>query len=71
VALFVVITATIFTVVKNYSAIGDNTNHIEINGFYPILDLSKFWSMVVFFVVIGFIIAFAYTGANPFIYFQF
>jgi alginate O-acetyltransferase complex protein AlgI len=71
VALLVVIVATIFTVVKNYSAGRNNTNHVEINGFYPILDLSKFWSMVVFFVVTGLIIAFAYTGANPFIYFQF
>jgi alginate O-acetyltransferase complex protein AlgI len=71
VALFIIIAATLFTVIKSYSASGSNANHVEVNGFYPILDLSKFRDMVVFFVVIGLIIAFAYAGANPFIYFQF
>jgi alginate O-acetyltransferase complex protein AlgI len=71
VALFIIIPATIFTVIKNYSASGGNTNHVGINGFYLIFDLSKFRSMVVLFVVIGLIIALAYTGTNPFIYFQF
>lgn len=40
-------------------------------GFYPYLDLSKFTSLVLFFVSVGMIVAFAYTGSNPFIYFQF
>jgi alginate O-acetyltransferase complex protein AlgI len=42
-----------------------------INGFYPVLDLSKFWHLVIFFVTAGLIAGLAYTGANPFIYFQF
>lgn len=42
-----------------------------INGFYPVLDLNKFSSLVIFFVFIGLIIALAFTGSNPFIYFQF
>jgi len=43
----------------------------QINGFYVILDLSKFWNQVILFLTIGLIFAFAYVGANPFIYFQF
>lgn len=43
----------------------------EINGFYVILDLSKIWNLVLFFVFIGLILGLAFVGANPFIYFQF
>ncbi len=42
-----------------------------INGFYPVLDLNKISSLVVFFVFVFFIFCVAYTNANPFIYFQF
>jgi alginate O-acetyltransferase complex protein AlgI len=43
----------------------------SIDGFYPILDLSKFGHLTLFFIAIGLLIGLAYTGANPFIYFQF
>lgn len=43
-----------------------NTSYVD--GFYPILNLSKFWSLVVFFVFIGLILCLAYTGGSPFIY---
>ncbi len=46
-------------------------NSNTINGFYPVLDLNKFSSLVIFFVFTGLIIALAFTGSNPFIYFQF
>lgn len=39
-----------------------------INGFYPILDLSRFWNLVTFFVFCGLILCLAYTGGSPFIY---
>lgn len=39
-----------------------------VEGFYPILDLTKFWHLVAFFVFCGLIICFAYTGGSPFIY---
>jgi alginate O-acetyltransferase complex protein AlgI len=71
VALLIIVVATVFAVVRNYSVNGRNTKPAETNGFYPILDLSKYKNLVAFFVVIGIIIALAYTGANPFIYFQF
>ena len=37
-------------------------------GFYPVLDLAKFWHLVLFFVFCGLIISLAYTGGSPFIY---
>ncbi len=40
-------------------------------GFYPVLDLSSVWGLTVFFVELGLILALAYTGENPFVYFQF
>lgn len=43
----------------------------DINGFYPILNLNRFWSLVVFLFTIGMILGLAYTNSNPFIYFQF
>jgi hypothetical protein len=43
----------------------------EVNGFYIILDLSKYWNLVIFFLTIGLTFGLAFVGANPFIYFQF
>lgn len=45
-----------------------NHNFSAINGFYPILDLNKFWGIVVFLVFVGLTIGLAYTGKSPFIY---
>lgn len=41
------------------------------NGYYEIMDLNKLSSLIIWFVVIGLTIGLAYTGASPFIYFQF
>ena len=43
-----------------------NMSYIE--GYYPILDLTKFWHQVIFFVFCGLILSLAYTGGSPFIY---
>ena len=37
-------------------------------GFYPLLDLDRFWALTLFFVVCGLILGLAYTGGSPFIY---
>ena len=42
-----------------------------VEGYYPVLDLNKFSSLVIVFVFLFFIFCVAYTNANPFIYFQF
>ena len=41
------------------------------HGYYPILDLSKFWSKVVLILVILLTLMFFYAGDTAFIYFQF
>ena len=41
------------------------------NGFYPILDLSKFWDQVLFFVFCGVTIIKGYFGNATFIYEKF
>jgi alginate O-acetyltransferase complex protein AlgI len=66
IALGVVIIASGVALIKKRK---DNTK--EASGFYPILNLKKAPHLLVFFLVILFIAGLAYTGANPFIYFQF
>ena len=38
------------------------------DGFYSIFDLTEFWGLVVFFVMVGLILCLAYTDGSPFIY---
>ncbi len=44
---------------------------IEVCGFTPILDLRTISGQTVFFTFVGLILALAFTGENPFVYFQF
>lgn len=43
----------------------------EVTGFYPVLSLDSIWSLTIFFIAICMTLGLAYTGNNPFIYFQF
>ena len=43
-------------------------NQSFVKGFYPVLELNRFWQLVLFFVVCGLIFCLAYTGGSPFIY---
>lgn len=43
----------------------------RVNGYYPILNLGSVWGLTIFFVELGLILTLAYTGENPFVYFQF
>ncbi|MDR1128365.1 MAG: hypothetical protein LBL20_03555, partial [Treponema sp.] len=65
-AMLIVIVASLIALLK---ALKNKPK--EINGFYPLLNLSNIWHLIIFFMVIGVIFGIAYTGANPFIYFQF
>ena len=47
---------------------GSRQNQSAVDGFYPILDLTSFWGMTLFFVFCGLILGLAYTGGSPFIY---
>ena len=46
----------------------DRSGDIVIEGFYPIMDLSKFTSQVIFFTFIGLTIIMGYFGNSAFIY---
>ena len=54
---------------KNLVAAKNNMSAVE--GFYPILNLGKFWHLVLFFVEIGLVLCLAYIGGSPFIYGQY
>ena len=43
----------------------------QINGFYPVLNLNTVGGLTVFFLACGLVLGWAYTGENPFVYFQF
>ena len=43
----------------------------QIEGMYPIMDLTTIKGMTILFISIGLVLGLAYTGASPFIYFQF
>lgn len=42
-----------------------------VNGYYPVMDLSKFWNLVIFFTFIGLTIILGYYGNTAFIYGKF
>lgn len=42
-----------------------------INGFYPVLDLSRFWNLVLFFTFAGLTVLMGYFGNTAFIYGKF
>ena len=64
--------AAAFAVVKSRKN-ADNVklkkqNVCRVEGFYPVLNLSKFWQLTLFFVFLGLTLVTAYTGGSPFIY---
>jgi alginate O-acetyltransferase complex protein AlgI len=71
VAIPLIFITTLSALIKHRLRIHGSDKSTTIDGFYPILDLSRFWHLVILFIVIGMIIGLAYTGTNPFIYFQF
>ena len=42
-----------------------------VEGFYPQVKLNTIPGLLVFFLFVGLTLGLAYTGENPFIYFQF
>ena len=46
----------------------DKAGELIIDGFYPVLDLSKFWNQVAFFSFFGATIMMGYFGNTAFIY---
>lgn len=54
--------------VRNNTPSPNKTNVSIVEGYYPLVDLSSFWGLVVFFVICGVLLCLAYTGGSPFIY---
>jgi len=46
-------------------------NMEKVGGYYPMLNLDSIFGLTVFFFVIGLAFGLAFTGENPFVYFQF
>lgn len=46
----------------------NKTNICRIVAKYPVLDLTKFWNLVIFFSFCAIILCLAFTGGSPFIY---
>ena len=65
ISIVVILIATVFAVIKS------KKNMSTIDGFYPIVSLNSFWGLTAFFISCGLIIALAFTGEAPFVYFQF
>ena len=66
VSLVSILVCTVCAVVK-----GRKKNLSDVDGYYPILKLDTIPGLTIFFFVFGLILALAYTGENPFVYFQF
>lgn len=71
ISLLIYLVCVIFAVKK--STLQKNNGPAKLNfsfvkGYYPVLDLTKFWNIVLLLVFVGLIIVLAYTGGSPFIY---
>ena len=72
--LFVAIIVLIVSSLLAYKKSSKDKNNLKyknnsfVNGYYPILDLNKFWNLVLFFIFCGLVFGLSYTGGSPFIY---
>lgn len=62
------VTAYVHTKKKSDLKPPKRTNTSIVEGYYPLMDLTTFWGLVVFFVFCGMLLCLAYTGGSPFIY---
>ncbi len=69
-AVIVYMIGVAFAVIKSYKQglSVKKKNMCPVQGYYPLMDLTKFTSQVIFFVFCGLVIMLAYTGGSPFIY---
>ena len=70
ISLAIYFAAVIFAAIKSRKTpVSQKKKNVSmINGYYPVLDLSKFWQLTLFFVFVGLTLVMAYTGGSPFIY---
>ena len=65
-AIAVVLIGTLVAIIKS-----KKENQKVINGFYPIVSLNNIRGLTIFWVACGLVLALAFTGEHPFVYFQF
>lgn len=70
-AILALIIVLIVTAIAIYRSQKQQGQISAVNGFYINRDLSKFWNLVLLFIVLGIILAMAYAYSNPFIYANF
>ena len=64
--------SVLFLSISSYATYKKSRNaDDEIVAFYPILNLNTICGLTLFFVELGLILSLAFTGENPFVYFQF
>ncbi len=68
-SIFAIITVAICSVSAMIKS--KKYGNVTVQGYYPNFNLTTVRGLTVFFVFCGIIAALAYTGSNPFIYFQF
>lgn len=72
IALVIFIVSSIVAFIKTKKNVdikpSKKTNVSMVDGYYPLVDLSTFWGLVIFFVFCGLLLCLAYTGGSPFIY---
>ncbi len=66
ISMILLLIFTIGAVIKS-----KKNNEKEIEGYYPIVNLDTVWGLTIFLVVLGLIFGLAFTGEQPFVYFQF
>ena len=73
VAIFVFVIACVAASLKSEHNLENAKikNVSMINGYYPVMDLSKLHCLIIFFVFCGLVLCLAYTGGSPFIYGRF
>ncbi|MGN0352024.1 MAG: MBOAT family O-acyltransferase [Roseburia sp.] len=68
---FSIMAILILLIASGFAIVRSKRKRERAEGFYPILDLSKFWSLVLLWLVVGFILGLGYVEGSPFIYFAF
>ena len=66
--LFGIVCIAAYMKSKDNVIVGKFKNVSRIEGFYPVMDLTKFPCLVAFLVFCGLTLCLAYTGGSPFIY---
>ena len=69
-SLFILVVCTVFAYVRS-KKINSKPNKMNISfieGYYPTLNMTKFWHIVAFFIFIGLLLCLAHSGGSPFIY---